>query len=40
MTLALITGGAGSIGAYTVRVLLQRGWRVMVIEDFPTWKFS
>jgi UDP-glucose 4-epimerase len=33
---ALITGGAGFVGSHLAEALLQRGWRVEIIDDLST----
>ncbi|HSP16273.1 MAG TPA: NAD-dependent epimerase/dehydratase family protein [Thermoanaerobaculia bacterium] len=36
MKTALVTGGAGFIGSHIVDAYLERGWRVVVIDDLST----
>ncbi|TWO66154.1 SDR family NAD(P)-dependent oxidoreductase [Caenimonas sedimenti] len=38
MQTVLITGGAGFIGSHSVRALLDRGWRVRVLDNLSTGK--
>jgi UDP-glucose 4-epimerase len=36
MTSALITGGAGFVGSHLAEALLERGWRVEILDDLST----
>ena len=36
MPRALINGGAGFIGSHLAEALLERGWRVEIIDDLST----
>ena len=36
MTSALITGGAGFVGSHLAETLVERGWRVEIIDDLST----
>jgi UDP-glucose 4-epimerase len=36
MNKALITGGAGFVGSHLAEALLERGWRVIILDDLST----
>lgn len=40
MNRILITGGAGFIGSHTTDLFLEKGWRVVVFDNFLTGKLS
>jgi len=35
-TKVLVTGGAGYIGSHTVKVLIQKGYEVLIVDNFST----
>ena len=40
MTKILVTGGAGFIRSHVVDLFVERGYEVVVLDDFSTGRFS